>query len=323
MKIIRAIIIGTVAICVVWFGARFGPATNDAEAKVFERFQQITNNMPAFLFDEQAVSKPRKVMVNGFTTWLTVSKTKESISDVLKFYEGQYKPQQFEEIPKNITEKITDPGLIKKMDAVKFAVGMITENQHFVLKRENYGFWGGFEFQDPELKIGSEKWFEEMKSVYESGEFGEIATGRVVIAIGNNKNSEKTVLNIWTDRDFNINNIMPDASGDVSGGDIADVPRYPQNKRTFTVEQDNPQGTYRVVMYEGGGSVAGNVLFYHSRMEDNGWRPDPVFEQVMQQQSKENTMFYVKGDRECTIQIDKGDSGRIMTTVIEKSVRQS
>jgi hypothetical protein len=318
LKAIRFIFITIVSILIVWFGLKFGPGSDRAEAKVFDRIYQLTKSMPDYLFDEGNTSNPRKVIVNGNTTWLTVTKTADSIVDVLTFYEQQYPPQPLKKFSTEDIHKVTDKETKGELEAANKIFELIEKSQHFVLRRDNYGFWCGIDFYDSDSEIGSEGWFKKMKKLRDSGHLGGIGTGRIVIALRDESENQSTVLNIWTDRDFNINNLKPDESGDVPGFDIENVPRYPASKRGFSVEQDNKQALYRLVTYEGEGSVASNILFFHSRMGYEGWMTDSTFENISKQQNIENTMYYVMKGRECSIHVQRNtESGKIMTTVVE------
>ena len=129
---------------------------------------------------------------------------------------------------------------------------------------------------------------------------------------------------MWTGRNFNLNNFLPDAKGDMGGKDIPDVPRYPGSLRIFSTEQENILTTDTLVAYEGGGGIVGNILFYHSRMEDAGWETDPTFEKVMDEQSRENFMFYTRQGRECTIHIQEDEyTGKIVTTITNREMKTS
>ena len=127
---------------------------------------------------------------------------------------------------------------------------------------------------------------------------------------------------MWTDRDFNLNNFLPDTNGDMGGKDIPDVPRYPGSRRILSIEQENTLSMDSLAAYEGGGGVVGTILFYHSRMKD--WKTNPTFEKVMEEQSMKNMMFYTRKGRECTIQIMEDEyTGKIITTITNREMKNS
>ncbi len=303
-----------------WFGHYFGPEHDSAEAKVFEHLLLFTKAMPEYLFDDESTSKPRKIIVNDNTTFLTIGKTEDTIQQVLDFYDKQYKPHFPGLNYEKLLRKTHKEDVIILNSIFKNYLESVYPPKHYRLQRDNYGFWCTFEFHDHYLNLESEKTFEKIKNNLQDGKLGKLGTGRIVIALKYAEIEKTTIINIWTDRDFNINNLKPNAFGDMSGKDIEGVPRYPGNRRMLTVEQENTRTMDRVVVYEGMGSKSSNILFYHSRMKDEGWNTDQIFEQVMRQQSREDLLFYTRSGRECTIQISEDEStGKIITIVIDRT----
>jgi hypothetical protein len=305
------------AICL--FGFHFGPVKEDAQAKVFERLLFYTKDMPKYLFDDEITSEPRKVIVNDITTHISIGKTGDDVNRVLDFYAQQYEPQPVEIIDEDILEDVDDEELGECIEKIVSFMECMRSFQHFRLERKHYGFWSAFEFHDPGLKIGSREFAEKIKSAAETGALGKLGTSRIVIALRNMGMEKTTIINMWTDRDLNINNLMPDAFGDMPGKDIDDVPRYPGSRRQLSIEQENSRTIDSLVVYEGEGSLATNILFYHSRMEDAGWKAAPSFEDLMKKESRENLLFYTRKGRECTIQINEDEgTGRMITTVMDR-----
>ncbi len=323
-KFLKVLSILGIALAVIWFGMFFGPGGSSVEAKVFERLVSYTRAMPEYLFDDKATSEPRKVIVNGSTTYLTVGKSKDDISRILDFYAGKYQPQPIERINDEIIKKISNKDFKKCVTGINKLLECMKPHQQFRLERDGYGFWGTIEFNDSSLKLGSEEFIKKYENAITTGEFGKIGTGRIVIALKNSSTKDTRIINMWTDRDFNLNNFLPDANGDMGGKDIPDVPRYPGSQRLLAIEQENTMTFYTLVSYEGGGGVVGNILFYHSRMEDAGWKTDPTFEKVMGGQSMENFMFYTRKGRECSIHIQEDKyTGKIITTITNREMKNS
>lgn len=317
MKAFKVILIITVFIGIGWFGSRFGPPSNDAEAMIYEKLSSFTRAMPEYLFDEKETSEPRTIMVNGFTTHLTVGKSDDDVSKILDFYEKQYKDQPLFNITQDVMDSIKDEKMKESAKKHNEIMKNLVQFQHLRFEKEDYGFWATFEFSDPGLKVGSEKYIEKMGKALESGRLGEIGTARIVIALRNKKTFKTKVINIWSDRDFNINNLQPDAFGDMPGKDIQDIPRLPGSKRVQTVEQENSATIDSLVIYEGGGTAITSMAFYRSRMPGLGWKSSQVFEQAMGDNKIKNSLFFTKKGKECTIIVDEDeDSGNIMTTVI-------
>lgn len=323
-KVKKLLVIFCMTFGICYLAYLIGPAKHSAEAKIFDRLFVVTQNMPAYLFDEQNTSSPRKVLVNNMTTWLAVTKTNDSIEEILDFYSAQYKQQLFIDVPDEIFESVKDERLLKQFAALEIMSFLLSQSQHFVQMNDDYGFLGMIEYHDQDIVIGGEKWVEAMNQVVETGEFGKMCTGRVVIAFKGPGGKNGTVLNLWTDRDFNFNNLQPDFSGDIPGFDIDNVPRFHTNKRKLSIEQENKSSRFRLVQYEGEGSVAAHIVFLHNRLESEGWTPDSIFDSIGKKFNTENTMYYVREGRQCTIHLEKDqNSGKIRTTVVENTPKSA
>ena len=319
---VKVLIILIISLAVIWFGQIYGPGENNAEAKVFERIISYTRSIPGYLFDDQNTSEPRKIIVNGSTSYITLGKSKDDISKILDFYVKQFPPQPVKKIEAGILKKIGDKELKTCAIQINKLLDCLRSNQHFRVERDGFGLLGALEFHDPDMMLGDEKIFKAFEKVAETGEFGKIGTGRIVIALKNSDKMDTRIINMWTDRDFNLHNFIPDANGDVGGKDIPDVPRYPGSRRILSIEQENTLSMDSLVSYEGGGGVVGTILFYHSRMKE--WKTDPIFEKVMEEQSMKNTMFYTRKGRECTIQILEDEyTGKIITTITNREMKNS
>ena len=321
-KIVRVLIACTICVAIIWFGVAFGPGENSAEAKVFERIISYTRSIPGYLFDEQNTSEPRKVIVNGSTSYITLGKSKDDISKILDFYVKQFPPQPVKKIEPGIIKKIGDKELRTCAIQINKLLDCLRSSQHFRVERDDFGLLGVLEFHDRDMMLGDEKILKAFEKMAETGKFGAIGTGRIVIALKNPGTQDTRIINMWTDRDFNLNNFFPDTNGDMAGKDIPDVPRYPGSRRIFSIEQENTLSMDSLVSYEGGGGVVGTILFYHSRMKE--WNTDPIFEKVMEEQSMKNIMFYTRKGRECTIQILEDEyTGKIITTITNREMKNS
>ncbi|KPK31062.1 MAG: hypothetical protein AMK69_01545 [Nitrospira bacterium SG8_3] len=317
-KIFRIISIIAVCVAIWWFGLHFGVNRDDAAAKVFERLRFFTKAMPGYLFDDET-STPRKVIVNGNATYLTLGKTDDSVDAVLNFYARQYEPLPMDRVDDGLLEKIDNEEVRGKLNRIYSLLECLEPYQHFRVQRDDWGLWGTFEFHDSDLRIGSCEFVEQLQIASQTGNLGQIGTGRITIALRGDGASKTLVMNLWTDRDFNINNLKPDEFGDMPGKDIDDVPRYPGNRRQLSIEQENSRTVDSIVVYEGEGSLASNILFYHSGMKAAGWATDPGFEALTRKKSMENLLFYARKGRECTIQINEDEgTGKIITTVMDR-----
>lgn len=325
-KIMRGVLIGLMAVAVGWFGWRVGPRPRPAEAKVFERLVYFTRAMPAYRFDREASSAPRKTRFNGNTAFLTVGTSSDSIAGILDFYEAEYPPTPVQPLDPQAVEMLVahyDDRRIKESLPV-VADFLKCFNSNVRIERGDWGLWGSFQLHDQSLEIGGEALMTAMQKAFDSGNLGDLGTARIAIAMKDPLSGITKVLNIWTDRDFNLKNLLPDARGDVAGNDIEAVPRYPNSQRVLSMEQENTGTSDRIVAYEGGGSAIGHILFYRSRMKNAGWRADAFFEAQMKKQSQQNILFYRRDDRECMIQIHQDDESRkIITVVVDRKTRSS
>lgn len=318
-KIGRIFLIINLATAILWMGMQFRPSPDEAIAKVFDRIASYSKIMPDYMFEQDDDSVPRKVKVNGHQTYLTVQQSDDEIHDILDFYAEQYKPIQLD-MPS--VEAIGDNNGSFTSDQAQSALDVLNcmrKDQHFRYEGDNYGLWGAFEFKDKNLKIASEDYLESLSKAMETGALGKIGTFRVTMAIKRGESGGARIINLWTDEDFNLNNLQPDETGDIPGDDIEDVPRYSGAVRQLSVAQENVHTLDRVVVYEAEGTVVSHILFYHARMRTGGWETDPAFEKVAKEKSIENLMFYRRSGRECNISIDEDmDSGKTITTIMDR-----
>jgi len=284
-----------------------------AQAEVFERFLGLANEMASYPSEQS--SKPRRVMINNNTTWLQVTRTQDPIVQVLEFYEAE--AQGKNGLPKSILNSTADQELKQALQQLDTMFKKLSSMGNFKLIRQNYGFLGMIELHED---AGSEIKRQRVQQLAKQGKFGELATARLVMALRDKADQETTVITLRTDKDFDLNNLTPGSSGDRPGFDIEQVPRYPAATRTFSMEQENSAGRQRLVMYKGSGSLSSNILFFHARMESEGWKPEPHFEELARRTNNQGAMFYVQQGRECMIQIQKNDDHDqlISTTIIER-----
>ena len=167
LKIVKAAATGVIGFCIVLFGIAFGPGEQEVEAKVFEHLISYTRAMPGYLFDDKESSKPRKVKVNGNTTYLRVGRSKDDISRILDFYEEQYQPQPVTKTDEDIIKKISSKNLKEYIRTINLIQECMRPKQHFRYEGKDYGYWGTIEFHDSDLKLGSEEFIREYEKTKE------------------------------------------------------------------------------------------------------------------------------------------------------------
>lgn len=315
-RITLIIIIGTVC---VWGGLHISPSSNQVNAKVFDTLLSFAKGMPDYMFEQGESAEPRKIKVNGIQTYLKVQQSDDAIADILDFYADQYKPLQLDSKLMKAVEKIEgDPSVDKIVKAYQ-VLDCMRKSRQFRYEVENYGFWGTFEFRDKNLKLGSVEYLEKITEAIDSGQLGKIGTFRVTMALKRGENSSTRILNFWTDDDFDLKNLHPDAAGDMPGEDIENIPRFVGAVRHLSVAQENQQTLDRVVIYGAEGSAINHILYYHSMMANEGWQADSSFEKNLKKPTNGNVMFYKRKGRECTISIDPdADSGEVITMIMDR-----
>lgn len=318
-KLARIPLIIIISTVVVWTGLHISPSSNHVDAKVFDALLSFAQGMPNYMFEQGESEEPRKIKVNGIQTYLKVQQSDDAIADILDFYTDQYKPVQLDPTFIEAAEKVEGNPSADKLVKAYHILNCMRKNRHFRYEVDNYGFWGTFEFRDKNLKLGSVEYLEKFTEAIDNGQLGKIGTFRVTMALKRGENSSTRILNFWTDEDFNLDHLHPDASGDMPGEDIENIPRFVGAVRHLSVEQENQLTLDRVVVYESDGSVINHILYYHSMMANEGWQSDSAFEKIIKKQTNGNVMFYKRKGRECTISIVPDvDSGKIITTIMDR-----
>lgn len=119
----------------------------------------------------------------------------------------------------------------------------------------------------------------------EDGIFASLAAGRglgpaaeggfIVLALqhgGTGRGSD-----VWTarfDPGFDPWKLMPRASGDVEGGDLPRIHRYPGSRRVMSISELSEFGNHHSVAYQGDGSVRDRTSYYKRVMQSAGYRLD-------------------------------------------------
>ncbi len=318
-KLARIILIIIISTVVGWMGLQIGPSANRVDAKVFDTLVYFAKGMPNYMFRPDESPEPRKVKVNGIQTYLTVQHSDDEITDILDFYAGQDQAAPLDPTFTEAAEKSEDHRSADKIVKAYQVLDCMRKNQQFRYENENYGFWGTFELRDKNLKLSGVEYLEKFTKAIETGKLGRIGTFKVTMALKPGENSSARILNFWTDEDFNLNNLSPDASGDMPGEDIENIPRFVDAVRLLSVAQENLRTLDRVVVYESEGSVINHILYYHSMMASKGWHADESFEKTITKPASGDVMFYKRKGRECTIAIDSDvDSGKITTTIMDR-----
>lgn len=318
-KLARIPLIIIISTAVVWGGLHISPSSNQVDAKVFDTLLTFAKGMPSYMFDQDNSAEPRKIKVNGIQTYLTAQHSDDEISDILDFYSEQHESIQLDPKIMEVVEKIEGNFSEDKIVKAYEVLDCMRKNRQFRYQGENFGFWGTFEFRNKYLKLSGAEYLEKLTEAIEDGTLGKIGTFRVTMVLKRGEGGGSRIINIWTDEDFNLNNLHPGATGDMPGEDIKNVPRFSGALRQLSVQQENLATLDRLVVYASEGAVLNHVLYYHSMMASEGWIADESFDKAMKAESRNNIMFYRRKGRECTISIEQdAHSGKIITTIMDR-----
>jgi hypothetical protein len=325
-KTARVVLIITVGTAVVWMGMHFKPSSDQALAKVFDRLAAYAKDMPDYMFEQGRDAEPRKIRVNGNQTYLTVQQNDDDVNDILDFYAAHYEPISMDmETAVEAADHMGDRQLAGKVAKALELMECMKRVRQFRYQGNGYGFLGVFEFKDKNMKFASPEFFQRLTKALETGKVGDIGTFRVTMVLKRGESGGSRIVNLWTDDDFDLNNIYPDVDGeDMPGEDIEDIPRYSGAVRQLSVTQENIDTLDRLVIYEDDGAVVSHILFYHSKMRAEGWQANAAFEKTANENSGDNLMLYQRPGRECTISIDQDTgSGKIITTIMDRKTINS
>ncbi len=318
-KLLRIISIVFISTAILWMGVNSSPNSNQVEAKVFDTLFSFAKDMPGYMLKPGEDAEPRKIKVNGNQTYLTVQNSDDEIAQILDFYEDQYEPLRLDTQLRQKVEKIEGNHADERLVKAYKVLDCMRKKRQFRYQSENYGFWCTFEFRDKALELASDEYLEKFTEATESGKLGEIGTFRVAMVLKPDDHGKARILNFWTDEDFDLNNLSPDASGDMPGEDIENIPRFAGAIRQLSIAQENRETLDRVVVYESEGSVVNHILYYHTKMANEGWQPVTGYEKNVKMQTKGDTMLYKRSGRECTVSISQDtENGKIITTITDR-----
>ena len=315
MKRIKLVIITLMSVCILFVGVHINPMQNNANALVYEILEDLLKSMPAYLFDENSFSKPRKIKINGNTTYMMVGKTQDTISNVLNFYEDQYPNQKIQKLQTIIHEQIKDQKTKQKdieiLTCLSSYLDEMKKQAHFRSETDKWGFLGIFEMSENIDFSTYERRIERNSKSIQKINDGKIGTAKIVIAIRSDEELTK-IITIWTDSEFNILKFLNE------GNDIPGIPRYSNFKRLISIEQENSQTIDRLITYKGGASIQNIIHFYQSTMKEKGWffKSD----NHMLKKKNETLLNFFQKNRECSILIEKNKHA-FVTTIIDRTKR--
>jgi len=272
MKIIKILFLLMILAGVFYVGFFF-KADSNARATIFDLPPIIVDKMPAYLFREDSSSNPYKIIFNGNTTYMTVSKVSDSVSNILDFYEKQYPPKDLLKVKENLIKEMkqqqakNNKQFINVINQINSIIDPVIQDPYFRWENENMGGLGMFQFSESLLEMGLDTFIHNYKKAIESGHFGKIGKARAVIVVKHG--SQSTILNLWTTSDYNIHHTM--AKPLQPQFNSLDIPAHQKSKTLLTMTQENCQTLDRITLCEWDLSVEEILEFYQTHLGANGW----------------------------------------------------
>jgi len=296
---------------------------SNVEATIFDLPVSTIEKMPAYLFRDNLSSNPYKVTFNGNTTYMTVSKVKDNISNILDFYEKQYPPKNLLKVKEHIMNEIkkqkalNNKKFIDVLNYINSYINPLITNPHFRWENDSLGVLGIFEFSESIFDMDFNNFVKNYKQAVETGAFGKIGKARAVIVIKNNDISK--ILNLWTTSDFNINNITGKYLNTFP--DYLEIRSHPKSKVLLSMEQENSQTIDRITMCEWNLPLDNIIDFYNSNMSINNWKAQSDFNRL-NKKLKVN-LQYKRNNRTIIIWIEKNKKNKsFICTLIDREKKQ-
>jgi hypothetical protein len=145
----------------------------------------------------------------------------------------------------------------------------------------------------------------------ETGQLGELGQVRYV-QYQRAPGGGTQYLSLWTDDGLDLARLLPDR-GDVDGGDLDGVPRFPGAVRVLAAGERGQ--AERLRQYRGAGSVMAVSRFYRDRLRAGGWVEDPRFADFAAARAQSGLHFR-RGARELFLHLARVD-GETAVSAIE------
>jgi hypothetical protein len=238
-------------------GAVTGWATHEAKASIGEQSFILGRDLSkvADLLDHTY-----ELRINGQTAYMAENESSLPLTEILDRYESVCRdnPGIVAEAWKGLPEKVINgtgknSGLVAKLG---------------VIRKENPG--EGMVVCLARSDVESESSKVAFQKFLKSGELSFIGKLRYVYVAGPSPSGRYTVTTLWTENNFNINQIMPpEDDSDAPGTDSPTVGRPPSGKRVFSASITG--APYAIRMYES--KVAPEFVYskFDKSMTSDGW----------------------------------------------------
>jgi hypothetical protein len=306
-----------VVAAILLFGWRFGPRPEPAEASVFSRIFGISPEVPAYLGQGATDSGPRRVELNGQTLTYAISTTQDDIDTVLDYYGRRFEVDGPAVIDPEMLKDAVGPEMARWREVLPWAEERYRQ-RYFRFDGANWGCLGLFDRHWEPGADGLQQFGQAMEAFGESRDLGDLGIGKVVLAFAEGRRT--TVFRLWLENGLDLDLLLAPPGQDALGEDPPDVPRYPGDRRLLSLRSDGLASRDQLVMYEGGGTIGGNALFFRARMAALGWQRYLPRGRAAGQ-LEENPLFFFRNGRECMIAFtEQRRSGRLRTVVVEREL---
>lgn len=245
-----------------------------ARATVMERLVGIGYRMAPYLDDHRTTEAPRKVRINGVELYTAVGTSNHPPAFVKRFYQDRYaaKDSGLEDVAVQLKKRGALPPEVTALNQLTFG-------------NENVGGVAAIDFGGPVSLDGLRQRFARFAQTNNVGDIGRLR----YVYWERTPEGGTRFLTVWTDDRFSLDRLMPRDRKDAEGTDLDNVPRYPGTQRILSADELGQ--AQKVVVYAGPGSPQAAEVFYSARMPQHGWKHDPTFRKVADQQGSRAMRF--------------------------------
>lgn len=313
-KALRVVAIALFAAAVFWFGHRFSPLGQPAEATIYYSVGDAFAGVPTVWELQVDPDKVESAELNGNRIFYTVSEDWRSVSEVLDYYEQLYSGPKMQY--GGARPVLPD---VEGMDWQ----GLLDEMNHSAVSRalrfetSEWGLYGTVvlpEYDDPDF-------FEEMgrrlEAYHASGHISDLGEAKFVYALRARGAHSTTVLTAWPEREFDVRALMSDGRDDAQGSDPPDLPRLAGDLRLSSFVQERPEMTVHMAQYQSRQSDDAVLDFYLSRLPSYDWAEDPGVRESAELLGRAPTALFTRGRQQLHVTVhDDVETDTAVATVL-------
>lgn len=307
----------TIVVATVLF--RLPYQSQEAGANVWELFDGVIREVPQYFRAYEGKGEVREVIINNNKLYYTNTMTSDRAKDVIDYYYDMYKKPEYRILSAK-TRK--ESGLTKRPDVIRFFEKIdevVNKSLNRVYRKDGngYGFVGYIDFGNKDF---FDHYIDKGLEFSKSGNLDHLGVGKAVIAIEDTL-GKTTVLNFWTGPNFNFKNFAYNPNRDAKGEDIRDVPRPYDGIRIFSTKEVDSLAKVRTAVYRSSQSVHSNIHYYLKALRENGWVKSKLYEEADVKSGENNSMLFLKKDREVNITFSEDDNGHCLVTAVERKFK--